>query len=593
MNILIPLGGKGERFEKKNYTLPKSLINIFGKPIIFYLLDSLNLNNIDLVYIPYNIEYSKFNIENKIQKRYPKTKFKFLKLEIQTRGAVETINIALKKYNLGNQPILCLDGDNFYEIDIIKLWNGKNIIFTFEDLGNQPIYSYLNIANKKVINIIEKEKISNYACTGAYGFESSNKLLEYTQFVIDNDIKIKNEFYTSVVIKEMIKNNIVFNNININKSNWCCLGTPIQLRHFYNSFPKTSCLNSNIKIEPKKICFFLNEETLPIYTKNKKFIEYLKKFGNTITIHSNLGKEKINCKEVYSTKPKSDIYINNLGKIDLEKYLGFYMDSIDPRTFNNLEYNILETITKSSPKKLDEEIYYYKNIPIEIKDLFGLFIDYDINGKWYKMEKINGLTVTTLYLYELLTIENLKHIMNSINRIHKVQQEDINNINIYQNYAKKLKSRYLNYNYSKFPNSEKVFKDLHFELLEYEKLNLGKKCIIHGDPVMTNIIINNYDKIKLIDMRGKQGEELSIFGDWLYDWAKLYQSILGYDKILQDKEINSDYEKKMKKTFEEYFIELFSKDDLKNVKMITKSLLFSLIPLHDNEKCFRYYELIL
>ena len=58
---------------------------------------------------------------------------------------------------------------------------------------------------------------------------------------------------------------------------------------------------------------------------------------------------------------------------------------------------------------------------------------------------------------------------------------------------------------------------------------------------MTNIIINNYDKIKFIDMRGKQGEELTIFGDWLYDWAKLYQSILAYDKILQDKEINSDY----------------------------------------------------
>ena len=109
---------------------------------------------------------------------------------------------------------------------------------------------------------------------------------------------------------------------------------------------------------------------------------------------------------------------------------------------------------------------------------------------------------------------------------------------------------------------------------------------------MTNIIINNYDKIKFIDMRGKQGEELTIFGDWLYDWAKLYQSILGYDKILQDKEINSDYEKKMKETFEEYFIELFSIEDLKNVKMITKSLLFSLIPLHNNEKCFRYFELI-
>ena len=127
---------------------------------------------------------------------------------------------------------------------------------------------------------------------------------------------------------------------------------------------------------------------------------------------------------IYSKeKPKSDIYIKNLGKIDLEKYLGFYMDTIDTRTFNNLEYDILGTITKSSSKKLEGEIFFYKNIPYEIKDLFGLFIDYDLNYEWYKMEKINGLTVTTLYLSELLTIENLKHIMNSINRIHQVKKK--------------------------------------------------------------------------------------------------------------------------------------------------------------------------
>ena len=61
---------------------------------------------------------------------------------------------------------------------------------------------------------------------------------------------------------------------------------------------------------------------------------------------------------------------------------------------------------------------------------------------------------------------------------------------------------------------------------------------------MTNILINKYDKIKFIDMRGKQGKECTIYGDWLYDWAKLYQSLIGYDKILQDKNISLEYEKK-------------------------------------------------
>ena len=41
MIVLIPLGGSGERFKKHNYKKPKALINIFGKPILYYLLDNL------------------------------------------------------------------------------------------------------------------------------------------------------------------------------------------------------------------------------------------------------------------------------------------------------------------------------------------------------------------------------------------------------------------------------------------------------------------------------------------------------------------------------------------------------------------------
>ena len=78
------------------------------------------------------------------------------------------------------------------------------------------------------------------------------------------------------------------------------------------------------------------------------------------------------------------------------------------------------------------------------------------------------------------------------------------------------------------------------------KFNLGKQKMIHGDPVMTNIIINNYGKIKFIDMRGKINNKSTLQGDWLYDWAKLYQSIIGYDFILLNKEIDKDYINKMK-----------------------------------------------
>ena len=52
------------------------------------------------------------------------------------------LNIALSKLNIHDESV-CLDGDNFYTIDILQVWNKENKIFTIEDLNMNPIYSYI------------------------------------------------------------------------------------------------------------------------------------------------------------------------------------------------------------------------------------------------------------------------------------------------------------------------------------------------------------------------------------------------------------------------------------------------------------------
>jgi molybdopterin-guanine dinucleotide biosynthesis protein A len=47
MNIIIPLGGKGERFKSVGYNESKPLIKMFGKPMILYVLDNLKISNED------------------------------------------------------------------------------------------------------------------------------------------------------------------------------------------------------------------------------------------------------------------------------------------------------------------------------------------------------------------------------------------------------------------------------------------------------------------------------------------------------------------------------------------------------------------
>ena len=166
MIVIIPIGGIGQRFKDHGYTKPKALIKVFGKSIIGYLIECINMEQIDHIYIPYNKEYKEYNFEETLRKEYPNHKFKFLCLHENTRGAAETISVSLSKSDIAEDtPILCLDSDNFYTCDIVGLWCGKNMVFTFKDESENPIYSYVEETNDHNIkNIKEKVKISDHAC---------------------------------------------------------------------------------------------------------------------------------------------------------------------------------------------------------------------------------------------------------------------------------------------------------------------------------------------------------------------------------------------------------------------------------------------
>ena len=629
MIIIIPIGGIGQRFKENGYKKPKALINIYGKPIISYLLDNLNTDNIDYIFIPYNKEYNRFRFEDFLIKYYPKINFKFYCLENNTRGAAETIDIGIKNLNEDRDiPVICLDSDNWYNCDIISQWNGENCIFSFEDENENPIYSYVKTnENNEILDIKEKVKISNNACTGGYGFKSIVELKQYTSKIIEEDITQKTEFYTSGVIKEMINNGHTFTNKTILHPNFICLGTPLQLKFFYNNYPTKNCINEHVVIKNKRICFDLDNTlvTFPTVTddytsvkpieKNISFLKYLKSFGNIIIIYTarrmkthngNIGKinsdigkitfetlDKFNIPydEIYFGKPYADFYIDDLALNcfdDLEKEMGYYNYKIEPRDFHTIENGNINTIIKNGDLK--GEKYYYENIPTSLKDVFPIYISG--NDTTITIEKINGITVTELYLSEMMNENTFIHILNSVNRIQNCDIIIDDDINVYENYASKLINRYNDFDYALFENSKSMYESILVKLQDYEKNNKGIKKIIHGDPVFTNIIINIYGKIKFIDMRGRMGDKLTIYGDWLYDWAKIYQSIIGYDEILLSNSIDSKYKENIIDIFKNYFINKFSEQDFENVKIITKSLIFTLIPLHNNEKCIKYYNLL-
>ena len=652
MFIIIPIGVNSNNI---NNTKPKPLQNVLGKSIIEYLLDNLNTENITKVFIPYDKELKNYFFEDYLKNKYrhKKINFEFFILNQPTKGPLDTILTLLNTINEEKEdcPIINLDCDNFYKIDIIKKWNGENKIFLFEDLGDNNVFSFVKTKNNSntnnnnlVENIEERNRISNLACTGAYGFKSWQQLKNIGNNLLKSQNKNKNQdqyqppnskFYISSIIKELIKIENVKCEI-ISNNNYICLGNQFHIRLFCSNYHNIN------KINKKTFCFeldntlFTDPEIEDDYTtvkpilQNINILKSIKNYGHTIIIHTsrnlnknkkiNLGKitfetlEKyeIPYDEIYFGKPNADFYIDyrNINSYNnLEKELGFYNDAIEPRYFNEIELNQIEIYKKTSDN-LKGQIMYYLNIPNELKDNFPFFLNYDYQDyKWYNMEKINGVSVSKLYIAEELTTPQFLNILDTISKIHQFNKSSTNteniknseNINIYKNYSDKLQKRYDLYDYSKYSNNnthQEYYNKIYNKLKIYEQQKEGVLSIIHGDPVFTNIIINRFNQIKLIDMRGSIDEQITIYGDELYDWAKIYQSLIGYDEILDNVEVNFEYRQEFINIFFKYINKLYDNNPkyLENIKLITVSLLFSLIPLHDNNNhlhnCIKFYNLL-
>jgi hypothetical protein len=610
MILIIYLDLLDNLFEKYNYKEPQPFIKIFGKNIIEWILDYLDLNIYNYVILISNNELFNnlfFNLN-----KYDNILFLFNHFN-RLSNIIDVLLEMTENIN-DDKSILYIDTKNFYTKDISSLSN-ENTIFYRNDENEE------NTDNKNIyINeILSKKNISNNLVIGSFIFKSLEQFRYYCKklSVLNNVLFMNNNISIINLINLMLNDNINFNKYKlIDNEDIISLETPLHIRLFCNNFPKISAINDNLMISNKKLCFDLNcflqisGNTYIPNNNNINFIKYLKKIGNTIIITTNtfdneqykndlieiIKKNEIIYDEIYFNKPNADFYINSeniLFDNNIEKNIGFYKNKIECRDFNDIICKDIKTYKKVS-SDLSGEIYYYQNIPIEIKDIFPTMFCFDKDNKWYEMENINGVPISKLYLNEELTLEQFNHVLKTINRIHNCNIEfmDNKNIDIYENYIDKMTNRYNNYDYSTFYDSNKIYNFLLENLYNYKKQNLGKFSIIHGDTVFTNILINNFGKIKLIDMRGIINKTLTIYGDKMYDYAKIYQSLLGYDEILENKYVSEQYKNKFLNYFEERFLNIYNEIDFYYLKIITASLLFTLIPLHDNDKCKYYYELI-
>lgn len=292
------------------------------------------------------------------------------------------------------------------------------------------------------------------------------------------------------------------------------------------------------------------------------------------------------------------------------------------RAFNSVRYdNQRDLIIKSSNKdnRLNQEKDYIQSLPTNIKRHFPLLLEnYSFADSTIEMEAFPFQNLAELYLHWdigpnawISIFERLSNIQSEFSSAYpKVSGSSA------WLYSDKLLSRFNSLTQIKGSDSwwEASFKingrtyrsvcsyvdELTTHLKSIE--NNSMLHLIHGDFCFNNILCEPiYSAIRLIDPRGERVPSMPLpvgFGDSRYDFAKLSHSISGhYDAIINnifkiDFKTSSDLELQIysppnQSFLEQIFYEILLPPSLNisELRLLTSSLFFSMLPLHSEDPC--------
>lgn len=231
MNVLIPMSGAGSRFEKTGFVFPKPLIEVFGKPMIHLVTQNINVEA-HFIFIVQKSHREKYNLDallNLIEKNCT-----IIEVDGLTEGAACSTLLA-KNYINNENPLLIANADQFIE------WNSNEFFYKMQeqdvDAGiltfssTHPKWSYAKVDEQGyVVEVAEKKPISDMATVGIYYWKHGKDYVKYAESMIQQNIRINNEFYVCPVFNEAIKDNKKITTFNVEKM-WG-IGTPEDLEYF-------------------------------------------------------------------------------------------------------------------------------------------------------------------------------------------------------------------------------------------------------------------------------------------------------------------------------------------------------------------------
>jgi HAD superfamily hydrolase (TIGR01509 family) len=256
IHIVVPMAGRGSRFQTQGYTIPKPFIPVLGKPMIQLVIE--NMKPFEETYgtttvpppcrVVYHFIVQKAHLEaysfdalcTRLEIEYTITP-----IDSITEGAACTVLLVKDKINT-KDPIVIVNSDQYLEWNQNEFYRAllnptyDGVISVFEQKDASDIkWSYAKTDSEGfVVEVAEKKYISPWATTGIYGWKRGSDFVKFAEDMIAKNIRVNNEFYVCPVYNESIQYGHKVRNL-LCKKLWG-LGVPEDLEFFLQNYKDES-----------------------------------------------------------------------------------------------------------------------------------------------------------------------------------------------------------------------------------------------------------------------------------------------------------------------------------------------------------------
>ena len=233
-NILIPMAGRGSRFEEQGYTDKKPFIDVNGKPMIHRVIKNLGME-FDKEYLFILIclqeDYDKYDF-TEFEKVIGHNSYDVVILDDVTEGAAQTVLTAKHLIN-DDTPLMTMNSDQLVDWNVEEMFERAQhydaLIPCFYGEGNAWSYAR-TLDNGYVQEVAEKKQISNNATAGYYYWKKGSDFVKYAEQMIKDNSRTNGEFYVAPVYNWAVRDGKRIGVFMVDKC--YSLGTPEDLQEY-------------------------------------------------------------------------------------------------------------------------------------------------------------------------------------------------------------------------------------------------------------------------------------------------------------------------------------------------------------------------